>query len=439
MSESLNFQEFPIPSREDWLERLSKELKGADIIEKLHWTADQNVKGEPFYQKSADTESSGSIHELLKRDQNSWEARSFMSDSDPIRIRELASEAASRDMAAIEIELNNSIQLEQLDSAVNLHFFLSKAEHFSTSSFPQKSKCYWDILKSWAQNGGFNNNEEADRADFRSFLDQNKTVLIDTAYLADAGAFAEQQLAFSISKASDYLHETENPSELRWNFRMASGSDYFLEIAKFRALRILWANLLEQGNFEVRSMSLMACNSNWNMIQADVNNNLLRQSTQAMSAVLGGADSLSLGIYNKNSGKSSSVQRISDNIQLLLKHESHLDHVVDPAAGSWYLEKLTQDLVRSAWNQFLQIEEKGGFEKALFSGYISEQILESQQAKSEALKNQNIVLVGLNMYADQKSSPQEANPVEKGKSFEPIKNWSPEKVWAETQTVESNS
>ena len=179
-------------------------------------------------------------------------------------------------------------------------------------------------------------------------------------------------------------------------------SNYFLEIAKFRAARMLWANIVKGYNPAKNcacKMHIHARTADWNQTVYDPYVNMLRGTTEAMSAIIAGVHSLEVTPFdNAFETPTEFSKRIARNVELLLKHESHFDQVVDPAGGSYYVENLTQSIAAEAWKLFLEIEEKGGYAEAYKAGFIKERVAASAAAKDKAIATRRQTLLGANQF-----------------------------------------
>ena len=200
------------------------------------------------------------------------------------------------------------------------------------------------------------------------------------------GATAVQELAFALSAAVDRLATGDRDI----SFVFAVGSNYFFEIAKLRAVRLLWAQVTQAFAIDV-PLHLHVRTAIANKSLYDPYTNLLRVTTEALSAVLGGCDSLIVEPFEFS-------ERLATNLQLLLKHEAHLDQVADPAAGSYYVEWLTDTLAREAWRLFQHVEQQGGYAQA--QAFIANAIAASRQAVEVAIASRRRTLVGVNNYPD---------------------------------------
>lgn len=219
---------------------------------------------------------------------------------------------------------------------------------------------------------------------------------INAARFHENGATSVEELAFALAEGVERLAAAADPGfeAASLVFVFATGSNYFFEIAKLRAARMLWAQAVSAFGVaapEAARMRIHARTALANKSIYDPYTNLLRATTEALSAVIGGCDSLTVMPARFS-------PRLARNVQLVLKEECHLDGVADPAGGSYYVEALTDALAREAWQLFQQVEERGGFAAA--EGFIAERLAASRAAKEKALATRRRVLVGVNNYPD---------------------------------------
>ena len=235
-----------------------------------------------------------------------------------------------------------------------------------------------------------------------------RVVTVSGQIFGNSGSTIVEELAFVLSAGHDYLVRLtdagltieEAARKLRFSFSVSS--NYFMEIAKFRAARMLWANIVKGYNPEKNcacKMQIHAETSKWNQTVYDPYVNMLRGTTEAMSAAIGGVYSLEVTPFDASfENPTEFSKRIARNVELLLKHESHFDQVVDPAGGSYYIENLTQSIAAEAWKLFLEIEEKGGYTEAYKAGFIAERIKASAAAKDKNIATRRQILLGANQY-----------------------------------------
>lgn len=240
---------------------------------------------------------------------------------------------------------------------------------------------------------------------------EEKNIGVDGALYQASGASAGFELACIISHLNEYYHDLASheilPKDIlkKVSVKVGIGQDYFLEIAKLRALRILVSNLTGIYKAEDYPFQLYAELSVMNFSSADVDTNILRSTTAGMSAVIGTCDHLIIPAHDVFLEKSHQFgDRIARNIQLLMKHEAHLDKVTDPGSGSYYIESLTKSLAESAWELFKAIENNGGFKDAFKTGYIQSEIKKTAEQRKEEVKNANKTIIGVNKYLKEDST-----------------------------------
>ena len=249
----------------------------------------------------------------------------------------------------------------------------------------------------------------ADLTATSSVLPNLRTIHLNASIFNNAGADIVQELAFGISMGSEYLTQltergidAELASE-KLRFSFATGSNYFMEIAKLRAVRLLWSavinGLIVKETEKSPKMNIHCVTSSWNKTIYDPHVNMLRTQTEAMSAILGGADSLTVEPFDKVFRQPDEFsERIARNQQLILKEESYFDKVADPSAGSYYVENLTSLIADHGWKLFLEIEEKGGFLQCIRSGYIQNMLKETAEKKKNDVATRKRILLGTNQY-----------------------------------------
>ncbi|MFA4136347.1 MULTISPECIES: methylmalonyl-CoA mutase family protein [unclassified Brevibacillus] len=244
-----------------------------------------------------------------------------------------------------------------------------------------------------------------------------KTILVQSNPYQDGGGNAVTELAFSLATGVDYLQAmlerglSIEDIAARMQFSYSIGSDVFMEIAKLRAARMLWSNIVAAygGSTEAQKMTIHARTSAWTKTIYDPYVNMLRSTTEAFSAVIGGADSLHVSAFDEAIRPANEFsRRIARNTQIILQEEAHLAKVIDPAGGSWYVEWLTDALAKKAWELFQQVEAHGGMLSALEAGFPQDLIAQSADQKAASIDTRKKRLVGTNMYANTAEQPLQA-------------------------------
>lgn len=437
------FSEFPPVSIADWEAKIRADLKGADYDKKLIRKTLDNIIIKPYYT----AEDLGPIEYIkhkagefpFPKDDyskgNHWEIRQDFVVHDIDETIEKASAAIMRGATAIGFDVSRKGDLyfhdcKKLISAIGLphnkvhfivgdngpqvlDFLLRTVEALGIDKASIRGSVEFDPLAHLALSGGFYNNPEDDFADAARLISMAKelpglrVIAVNSHFLSDGGATVVQELAIGLSMISDYLVKLSEreadpfavSGHLQWN--LGVGSDYFMEIAKIRAARQLFAALLSGfGNrSDGQPLFIHSITTTWNKTLYDPHVNMLRLTTEAMAAVLGGCNSLVVrpfdSVYNEPGDFS---ERLARNIQAILKEESYFGKVIDPAAGSYYIESLTRSLVENAWALFLKVDDMGGFVKAFEHGFISEEIKAIRTKRSEMTASRREVLLGTNQF-----------------------------------------
>ena len=242
-------------------------------------------------------------------------------------------------------------------------------------------------------------------------LPEFKTLNVNVLPYHNAGANSVQELAYALATAVEYINQLlehglgidEIANKII--FTLGLGSFYFMEVAKLRAARLLWAKIISEygGNEESRKMIIHTQTSYHNQTIYDPYVNMLRTTTETFSAIVGGADSITSNPFDEPFGLADDFsRRMARNTQIVLKEESHLDASIDPAGGSYYIEKLTDDVAKKTWELFVEIQNKGGMLKALLKGFPQAEIEKTDAERKKDLSKRKSVLVGTNMYANLK-------------------------------------
>ena len=235
-----------------------------------------------------------------------------------------------------------------------------------------------------------------------------KVINVQAYDFNNAGSSLVQELAFAVAIGNEYIAKlTElglDAKEVakRIKFTFGISSNYFMEIAKFRAGRVVWANIVKAWGVDCDcacKMHVHAVTSRWNQTVYDAYVNMLRGTTETMSAAIAGVDSIEVVPFDdafRAPGEFSN--RIARNVQSVLKEESHFNKIVDPAAGSYYIEELTQSIIDASWKLFKDVEEKGGYTEAFKAGFVQEQVKAVSDKKDKLLAQRRETLLGTNQF-----------------------------------------
>ncbi len=400
------FSEFSEISSKQWKQQLHFELKGEDYNDVLVWSSPEDIKVRPFYhadENIPDYSIATKVSEF-KICQNIFVfdvEKSINKTNDSLR-RGAESISYHIENATIDIEklLDNS-NLKNITVHFNLNFisakFISKIENIA-SKIGIKIYLNLDPIGHLARDGNWMQTEHKDNFESLNKLsNSNPTISIDASLYQNAGANIVQQLAYAMAHTNEYFNSCPNINKIIV-LKVAIGSNYFFEIAKLRAIRMLFQTISAeyQPDFEC---FILATPSKRNKTIYDYNINLLRTTTESTSAILGGAGAISNLAYDAIYHKDNEFgDRLARNQLLILKHESYLDQVDNPSDGSYYIESLTQQLAEKALILFKEIESAGGFIKQLKDGTIQKKIAESAQKEQDLFNSGTEILVGTNKY-----------------------------------------
>lgn len=436
------FSEFPPVSTEQWEAKIQLDLKGADYEKKLVWKTAEGFKVKPYYRaedlnnlKDMLSSVPGEFPFLRGTDgkSNEWVIAQDIESSNPVKANESALTAIERGADAVLLnasEINSVNDLAALLDGIDLNkvtIMFNSASNYAklidlVKQYAASRNCDFrklkiafdfDPLSYVLLNGNFYNSQDEDLMQGVEILRQAegsngvKVISVNGQYFHNAGSTLVQELAFALAAGNDYLswytskgiNAAEVASKLAFVF--ATGGNYFMEIAKLRAARLLWAQIVKQYGVDdsAAKMYIHCMTANWNKTIYDPYVNILRTTTEAMSAAIGHADVITVLPFDMNYQEPDDFSlRIARNQQIILKEESSLDKVIDPAAGSYYIESLTASLADAAWNLFLQVEEMGGMFEAVKKGFVQDAISASAKQKKDDAANRRTLILGTNQH-----------------------------------------
>lgn len=414
MSKEL-FTEFEEVSAKQWKQKIQYDLKGADYNETLVWKSLDGIDVKPFYHPD-ETPAPVRINppETWNITQQIYVSSAERANKKALEILRKGAESIWFVLPSEEIDLNilfQNIDLKNFPVYLKAEF-LSEAFFSQLNSFLEPgSKVFLqlDIIGNLARSGNWFSDLKEDHkvldAVLKNFRNMESTISIDTGLYQNAGANIPQQLAYAIAHVNEYLNHIkdldlseEKKKQIQPQFLVSVGPNYFFEIAKIRALRVLYGSVAREYGLSEKC-HVLAQPSKRNKTLYDFNVNMLRTTTECMSAVLGGADGVCNmaydAIYHKNNNFGS---RIARNQLLVLKHESYFDKVANPAEGSYYIETLTHQMADKALDIFKSIEKGGGFVTQLKEGIVQKKISESANEEQEEFDSGKLVLIGSNKF-----------------------------------------
>ncbi|MCQ2283568.1 MAG: methylmalonyl-CoA mutase family protein [Bacteroidales bacterium] len=448
MAEEKLFSEFPPISTEEWEATINKDLKGADYEKKLVWRTDEGFNVRPYYR----AENLNDINYLdtlpaefpytrgTKADSNAWAIVQEIEETDPAKANAIAVDAIQRGATCIAVNaqmlatagdlvtlLQNvdlskvGVQFNHVKSYLDLtKLFVAYVEEKKYDKHEISGCINFDPLTYRLKHNKFYYSQKEDMMQAVELLNmvedmpKFKLINVNGIVLHNAGATIVQELGYTLALANEYLSFcTEQGVKLekvasRMQLTLSVGSNYFMEIAKLRATRLLWSTMVAQYNPTCQCAYKIHINtvaSTWNKTLYDPYVNMLRSTTEGMSAVIGGSDSIALQPFDiayKESDEFS--RRISRNVQVILKEEAFMDRVVDPAAGSYYIENLTNSIAEHAWKLFQGVEASGGAMKIVEDGTLQAEIEKSCQKRDMDIATRRYILLGTNQYPNIKEN-----------------------------------
>lgn len=407
------FSDFNTTSAAAWKQKIQFDLKGEDYNETLLWQTEEGITVKPFYTKE------DRKNNKIEAPKNGFNiCQSIFIDDEKIA-NSLAVNALNRGATAIEFIANKvfdfKIVLQKIDlTTTPIYFrfsFLSTNFINEISNFCASSNSYFDIdiIGNLSKTGNWFSNLNDDFSQLEKIVKNTPNCIsINADLYQNAGANMVQQLAYSLAHANEYLNHFDTDISEKFHFKFAVGSNYFFEIAKLRAFRLLWEALLKSYNYKNTTAHIFTTPSLRNKTLYDYNVNMLRTTSECMSAILGGSNTICNVAYDKIYHKSNEFgERISRNQLLVLQHESAFNDAQNLAEGTYYIENLTHQLADKALDLFKQIEKSGGFLKQLKEGVIQKKITESATATQTKFNNNELILVGTNTHQNTTDKMQE--------------------------------
>ncbi|MGM9869749.1 MAG: methylmalonyl-CoA mutase family protein [Sodaliphilus sp.] len=429
------FDMFSPVSPEEWRAKAEVDLKGADFDKKMVWRTDEGFNVQPLY-RGSDIKDFKTIDSLPgefpyvrgTRTNNDWQARQEIDAADVKEANAKALDVLNKGITSLGFRLHDDFNLDVL-----LDGIYTDIAQVNFAVCPNKVVEFAKVLVAYLEKKG-----TADK--FVGSIDFNpykatfkkgkkfegiaevaaellkvvapvkglRVLSVNSEMLSNAGAYIYQELGYALAWGNEWMAQLTDAGfsadevASRIKFNMGISTIYFMELAKFRAARMLWAQIVKQYNPQCDcacKMVVHATTSRYSQTMFDSYVNMLRSQTQAMSAALASVDEITVTPFDAPYKKSDEFsERIARNQQLLLKEESHLDKVVDPAGGSYYIEELTMSLAQVAWKLFLETEDKGGFKAAVESFDVTNAINASANARFDKVAKRREQLLGTNQF-----------------------------------------
>ncbi|MBQ5669203.1 MAG: acyl-CoA mutase large subunit family protein [Tidjanibacter sp.] len=438
------FEEFPGVSTEAWEAVINTDLKGADYQKKLVWRTAEGFNVRPYYRAEdlqniewLGTTAGEFPYVRGVKNCNKWKVFQTINVECPAEANKKALHALESGAESVAFEICNEVDKEFV-SALTAGIDPTKNEivfYICTSN-----TTIVEPVMEWA--AGFDKEAVRIAFDFDPLMwgltrfgkfccgkergedcfdkiagyisrysEEFKHVRfagVDGSLIGNSGSTIVEELGYMMAAGHEMLVElikrgvsaTAAAKSIR--FTTSITSNYFMEIAKLRAARLLWANIMKAYEPECKcaeKIYIHAVTSMWNQTVYDSYVNMLRGTTEAMSAAIAGVHSLEVLPFNAATTKNDEfAERIARNVQLLLKNEAHFDNVVDPAGGSYFIENLTASIAQEAWKLFLEVENEGGYIASFNKGTISARVKASAEKKNKEVATRRITLLGTNQF-----------------------------------------
>ena len=435
------FDQFPETSYAEWRAKVEADLKGADFDKKLVWRTNEGFNVQPVYRaediaglKTTDSLPGQYPYVRGTRCDNDWLSRQNIVADTPEEANAIALDVLNKGINSLGFKVSDAAEVATVLKGITLSAVevnisccprcavevaealvkLVKAEGCEATF---KGSVNYNPLRRNFRHGVEGVDEASVVAEACKLLDTVADVpglrclAVDSEVLANGGAFIYQELGYALNWGAAWLTALTNAGRSvdevasRVKFNMCVSSNFFMEIAKFRAARMLWAQIVKQyepKNEDSPKMMVCATTSRFNQTIYDAYVNLLRSQTETFSACVAGVDSIVVTPFDTPYKKPDAFsERIARNQQFLLKEESHMDKVVDPAGGSYYVEELTVAIAGEAWKLFLETEETGGFFNAVGNGDVQRAVNASCEKRHTDVARRTEVLLGTNQYPNE--------------------------------------
>ena len=435
------FSEFQAPTTQEWLDKIEVDLKGADFQKRLVWRTNEGFNVQPFYRRE-DLKDLKAVDSLPgefpfvrgnKKDNNLWFVRQDIVVDDAKAANAKALDILNKGVDSLGFKISGKDVSKEfiatlldgiMPQYVELNFktcqrhCVELAEilvaYFKEKSYPLaelKGSINFDPIEKILKKGKDVTPVLAEAAKLVEALKElpgYRCINVNSVALNNAGAYIYQELGYALAWGAEYLNilteagidATEAAKRIKFN--MGVSENYFMEIAKFRAARLLWAQIVKQ--YEPKcdcacQMHVCAITSEYNQTLFDSYVNLLRSQTETMSAALANVDSIVVTPFDKPYEQPTEfAERIARNQQLLLKEEAHFDKLVDVAGGSYTIEHLTDAIAQEGWKLFLAVEEAGGFLAEALKGNIVNAINASNDKRHAAAATRKEFILGTNQF-----------------------------------------
>lgn len=391
-----NFEQL---SPKEWKLKVQAELAGLDYNEVLVTDTAEGIQVKPLYSSE---------------DRNLEESQPIETTKDWKIIGDFlnSEKQDSSYLYGFNVKQDVAKNVQNLPSYLDLFFECENpTELFSTVDFSTIKNLKYvglDPIGQLAKTGNWNSSNEEDFNFVKTVLKENqfeKCIEVNASLYQNAGANHVQQIAFAIAHAVEYVENFGIEAASKIYFKVAIGGNYFFEIAKLRALRKLWNLILDE--YEVKTETFIYAETSLrNKSALDLHNNLIRSGLEISAAVQGKADAIRVLSYDEINSATEFSEELASKQQLLIQKEANFDKFLDPISGSYFVENVSENMIKNALDLFKKIEADGGFLKSLYAGSIQKMIQKSADKEQAAFDEGKIILIGVNKFRNPKDKIQ---------------------------------
>ena len=405
------FKEFDSISEKHWKQQIQFDLAGKDFNSEVNWTSNEGVNVKPFFTDKYKSANTFFIAENWNISQEIYLTEESKSNKEIKKL--ITQEVYDITIHIHKKNINLDILFDDIDlTYINIYFKLEDLDELILSKlneYARENKSLFhldqDLLGDYLSSGNWKTNYKEEVIRFKKILKTithfKSVIQLKSSNFQEAGANILQQISYSMCQANEYINLFGSNIIKQLNFEIAVGSNYFFEIAKIQAFRILWKTISNSYGIPINNVHIIAIPTGRNKTIYDYNNNLIRSTSECMAAILGGANSVKNFNYDsiyKNRNEFS--KRIAINQLLILKHESHIDKVKNPISGSYYISYLVDELSKKSFKLFKELDCKSGFLDHLKNGTIQRKIKENASKEQTNYNSKLEILVGSNCYAN---------------------------------------
>lgn len=404
------YQDFASISAKEQVEQIIQDIGGEQHLEKISWLTPEGFQLQPIYHRKEDKPNSP-----FTATKTPWKLGQYIQFAALETTLDRINHAIANEVEVLYLDVGNfehiipKVAEVVKDKSIEVFFFFTTSPKNDVLYALQQltNVCiFYDVFGQYASKGEWIENEEKDLLQLKELNQQltSPTFFVDASIYANAGGNTIQQIGYTLLHLNEYLTHLEhlkNHNAVNFTIKIAQGGTYFMEIAKSIALRTLVNTIVKEYDFPI-SIQIIAEPQQRNKSRVDYNTNLLRSSTEMMSAILGDADIVMNHPYDLRFNLPNLFSdRLARNQLLILKHESFFDRLPNVTQGSYFIEALVEDIKRSSWALFLKHEAFGGWLCQIQNNTIQNEIYHAREKEQSRIEQGLNTVVGVNKYFDE--------------------------------------